>query len=165
MFRKVKNHCYGQKSPEDIYKQVSVTKCPTKISESQVSHSKDTSYTTIPKTFILLSQERKGSLLWTEVRTSRWNSLEKRTIKKDRTDHSGNSRSQERRAQSRHSHRNLQSCSCDIGWGSGIADENKERCWDGDRRLASKARHASVESERNRSDRGEDRFGDRRSVS
>ena len=77
MFRKGRNHYYGQKSPEDIYKQVSVTKCPTKISESQVSHSKDTSYTTIPKTFILLSQERKGSLLWTEVRTSRWNSLEK----------------------------------------------------------------------------------------
>ena len=68
-----------------------------------------------PKTFILPSQERQKSLLWTEVRTSRWNSLEKRTIKKDRTDHSGNSRSQGRGAQSRHGHRNLQSCNCDAG--------------------------------------------------
>ena len=77
MFRKGRNHYYGQKSPEDIYKQVSVTKCPTKISESQVSHSKDTSYSTIPKTFILPSLEWKKSLLWKEVRTFRWNSLEK----------------------------------------------------------------------------------------
>ena len=77
MFRKGRNHCYGQKSPEDIYKQVSVTKCPTKISESQVSHSKDTSYSTIRKTFILPSLEWIKSLLWKEVRTFRWNSLEK----------------------------------------------------------------------------------------
>ena len=38
----------------------------------------------------------------------------KRITEKDQTDHSGKSRSKERRAQSRHGHRNLQSCSCDV---------------------------------------------------
>ena len=42
------------------YKEATVTKCSTKIFESQVSHSKDASHTTNPK--ILFYRLRKGKI-------------------------------------------------------------------------------------------------------
>ena len=53
-------------------------------------------------------------------------------LEKDRTNNTRKSKIHGRRAQSWHGHCNLQSCNCDIGRGSGITDEEKESCLDGD---------------------------------